>query len=716
MTSSPPRVSPPATPPPAARTVRRAWRGVLAAVAALCVLGPAGAGLWDRLDEGGFAVTGSPSERVEERAAALGAGTPDLVLRVEAGEGGVDAPRTAAAARALTDRLRREPGVRGVAGYWDSGHPGLRSRDGTAAVVTADLAGSESDRARSAADLAPRYARTAPPLRVSATGSAWTRAQATAYSRADLIRAELIAGPVVLALLAFAFRSLLAALLPTAVALLASVAALAGLHGLSYLTPVSTFAVNLVAALGFGLAVDYGLFLLNRYQEERAHGAAHDEAVRTMLRTAGRAVGASAATVTAALCVLLVFPVPFLRSMALAGALVTVLAAVSARLLVPVLLTVRTGGAAPRTRPPGDSPRWRRLAVAVTRRPVLAGGLCSLVLAALMLPGAHARFGLIDERVLPRSAEAHAVADRLRADFGFHPDRQLRVVLPDVRDGVALDDYARRLSALPGASRVDTALGGYEDGRPTWRPRATAPPLRGTVAVVTGRGDPQGAEAAALLADVRRLPAPGAAAVTGPALRFEEITSALRDHLPPAGGLLCGVTLVMLIGCTRSLLIPVKALAMAFLSLTAGCGALVLVFQDGWSPTAHFATVAALDSTIPLLMFCVAFGLCVDYEIFLISRIREEYLRTGDNTRAVITGIARTGRVFTLAACAVAVAMAALATSRVSLLQQLGVGLAVAVLVDATLVRGVLVPAFLRLTGRANWWPSGPAVPPAPDA
>ena len=717
---------------------------VLVLTALLCVLcAGVAAGLGDRLAAGGYAATGTRAERDEAAAAPYGADRAELALLVRpsaAGPGPARAATAPAAARdgeRLARRLAAEQGVDSVQSYWSGRDPALLAEDGRSALILARLHGDDNDSAHTAERLVPRYTGQQGAVTVRATGPAWITADASRQARHDLLRAELIAGPLTFVLLALAFRSVVAAALPVLLGGISVVGAAALLRPLTGITDVSVFAVNLIGALGFGLAVDYALFLVSRFREETARGLPPPLAVQRSLRTAGRTVAVSASIVTAALAALLLFPFPFLRSMAYAGMHVVSQSAVAALTVLPaclVLLGDRVGRLdplarlrwAPRPTVGGDSPLWRRTAEAVTRRPVRYGLGCALLLAAMVVPFGHVQLGLPDAKILPATSQAHSAADAVQRDFAASPDGTLTVTLPETtaargtatrEDLTAVDGYARRLSALPDASGVRAATGTYRDGRrvdsgpgPGADSRAAAGRSgRGTVLAVTTRADPQSAEAAELVRHVRDTAAPGPAHVAGRAAEVADSRDALTARLPWAAGLAAAGTALLVFLFTRSVLVPLKVVAVGALSLTAAFGAVVHIFQDGnlYALVGDFTASGRLDMTIPILLFCVAFGLAVDYELFLVSRIQEAYRETGDNTYAVVHGIARTGRLFTAAALAVAVAMGALATSRVLMLKELGVGLALAVLVDATLVRGLLVPAVMRLTGRANWWCPG---------
>ncbi|MGA4851630.1 MMPL family transporter [Streptomyces sp. G5(2025)] len=547
-------------------------------------------------------------------------------------------------------------------------------------------------------------------------------AQATELSERELLRAELIGVPLAALLLLFFFASLTAALLPVVVGALAVAGTFAVLRLLTAVMPVSTFACNITTALGFGLAVDYGLFVVTRYREELAARGDPAEAIDRTMRTVGRTVLYSAVTVIVCLSTLLLFPLGFLRSLAVAGISVVALAAAATLLVLPSLLAVvgtridRGDVFAPLRRKGrgGTVAPWRRLVVIATARPVLAGGCAALVLAAFALPFAHVRFGVADERVLPARAESHATAARIEREFDLPWNRALAVLLPraDVVDRQeAVDAYARRLSALPGVEKVSGGLGVHRDGRLTAGPgmESLLHVSKGaTWLSVIGSGPP--ADDERLVRELRALPSPGPHLVAGRPARVLDTKDAVLRTLPLAAAVVVGSVLVVLFLFTGSVLIPLKAVAMGALSLGASFGAMVHVFQDGHLRrlVGDFTVTGELETSMPVLVFGAAFALSVDYELFLIARIQEEYRSTGDHRAAVVEGIARSGRVITAAAVVFAAALIPLVSSGVSLLKLFGCGLALAVLMDATVVRGVLVPAFMTLTGAANWWAPRP--------
>lgn len=707
---------------PAAGRLGRARPWLVPAAAALLtlLLAAVGAGTSGRLANGGYFASGTESARADRLLAdRFGAGAPDLVLLVRA-EGGVDSERAREEGLRLTRRLADSAGVASVRSYWTGEDAQLRAEDGTAALVTADLAGADRDAARTAETLVPRLAGDHDALTVSATGTAWVSVEAKRYSGADLVRAELVAAPLTLLLLVLALRSLVAALVPLLIGAVSVVGTIAVLRLLTYAMPVSVFAMNLTSALGFGLAVDYGLFLVTRYREELRDGRAVEAAVRRTARHAGRTVLVSACAVALSMSALLVLPLSFLRSMACAGMAVALFSAAAATLLVPPVLALlgtridrwdplralRRGRAAGPPRP--DSPFWRRVARTVTRRPLWFGLACAAVLLLMASPFAHVRFGLSDDRVLPAGSEAHRTADAIRAGFAAPADRALAIVLPDVdpvRDAAALREYERDVSDQRSVRSVGWARSGAGAGS-----GKAAGSGKGAVLLVAGAREPYTRAAQDLVRTLRALPGPpGEHLVTGRAALLADTKDAVRARLPLAAGIAAVTTWLMLFVLTGSVVLPLKALLIGALSLGTSFGALVFGFQDDHLRplVGDFTSTGTVEMTMPLLLFAIAFGLAIDYEIFLLSRVREHYLLTGDNRGAVVEGVARTGRLVTTGALAVAVVTGALVTSGVTQLKLLGTGLATAVLVDAVLVRGVLVPAYLTVAGRLNWWAPG---------
>ncbi|MFD6184552.1 MMPL family transporter [Streptomyces goshikiensis] len=690
-------------------------------VTALAVF--AGGGVADRMGSGGWE---DPDARSTYATKALErefpSSQPNLLLLVDAGAGaGVDDPAVAAEAERLTGLLAAEPGVTGVGSYWRTPLPALRSEDGRQALIAARVLGDEKTATRVLERIAPRYQGERGPLRVSLGGPVAVQREVTATIQEDLLRAELIALPVTLVLLILVFGSAVAALLPLGVGIVAILGTNAVLRGLTEFTEVSVFAQNLTTALGLGLAIDYALFIVRRFREELAAGRDPVAAVGATLRTAGRTVLFSALTVAVALSAMLLFPMYFLRSFAYAGVAVVLLAAAAALILLPaalVLLGERvnsldlrhlwrrrrgaavagTGAAASGGDKAGDGEGrgWARMTALVMRRAPVFALVTTAGLLLLGVPFLGIKFGTVDDRQLPKTAASHVVQQQIRDGFPGSPGGGLIVLTEGAAGAGDLDAYRERVAGLDGVARVDGPVSSGLGARYAY------------FSVVT-EGEAVGQRAQDLVGEVREVQAPFETSVAGQAAVLVDAQKAIAEKLPAALALVVLATLLLVFLLTGSVLIPLQAVMLNALSLTAMFGAVVWVFQEGHlSGFLSFTSSGDIETTLPVLMFCIAFGLSMDYGVFLISRIKEEYDRTGDHEEAVRTGLARTGGLITAAAVILAVVMVAIGTARVTNTKMLGLGIALAVLMDAMVVRSLLVPAVMKLTGRATWWAPGP--------
>ena len=518
----------------------------------------------------------------------------------------------------------------------------------------------------------------------------------------DLAHAELLAFPLLFLLTLLVFRGAIAALLPLFVGLLTIMSTFLGLRIVNEATPLSIFALNLAIGLGLGLSIDYSLFVLSRYREEMAQlGPGRDALVRT-LRTAGRTVAFSSLTVAAALLALLVFPQRFLYSMAISGAITAIGAGIISLTALPALLMVlgeRVNALAPE--------RWRhqevitergfwyRLSHLVMRRPVAIAVTTAAILLAAGIPFTRIQFTGVDASVLPRSFESRQVDDALRTDFAPGRTSPLHVALTAPRSAAAaVRAYAAQLAKRKTVASVDPPR--PVDAR-TWLIEVVP-----DVPALNRR-------ALDLVRAVRAGPAPGTVKVAGESARFVDQRDGLADRLPIAIAFLAITTLVILFVMTGSVVLPLKALVMNLLGLSAAFGILVLIFQDGrLEGLLDYTSQGALEITQPLVLLAIAFGLSTDYGVFLLTRIKEARDHGATNEEAVAVGIQRTGRIVTAAALLLVVAIGAFATSQIVFIKQLGVGTAVAVLIDATIVRALLVPALMKLLGERNWWAPGP--------
>jgi uncharacterized membrane protein YdfJ with MMPL/SSD domain len=598
--------------------------------------------------------------------AATGAqASPSLVALVRAGEGRVERVR-----RALQD-----PGVASV-------RVGDRSRDGRLTYLLATFKqepGGARERIERRLEGLPY---------VTLGGGAIVAPAVVDQVGKDILRAELIAFPLLFALTLLVFRSAVSALLPLAVGattILLSFLAIRLIH--HHVNPMSVYALNLINGLGLGLAIDYSLFMVSRFREELAGGASREQAVRTTLRTAGHVVAFSALTVAAALAALIVFRQRFLYSMGVGGALCALIAAGVSLTLLPALLgilgeRVNAGGprrwkeAIAREARAERSGFWYRHSRRVMRRPVGFATAAAVVLILLGLPALDIRFTGIDAAVLPSQQPARIVDDTLKREFPPSATSPVYIATGDA-PAEQVREYAAR---LPAPARVSPG-----------RIDLVAP------------GPPLSEEAKQFVRDVRAVEGPFP--VGGQTAAFLDQQASLASHLPPAAAILTTTTLVILFVMTRSVVLPVKALIMNLLTLSAAFGLMVLVFQDGnleW--LFAFDSQGAIESSQPVLLFAVAFGLSTDYGVFLLGRIKELHDQGLSNEEAVALGLQRTGRIVTLAAALMVVAVGCLVTASIIFIKQLGFGVAIAVLIDATIVRALLVPALMRLLGDWNWW------------
>ncbi|MEU7599804.1 MMPL family transporter [Streptomyces sp. NPDC041003] len=700
---------------------RRPRLVLFAALVFLVVSGVFGAGATGRLKTQGYDDPRSESSRTAHLAAEGPGASPNLVVVARARGGSVDDPAARSEGAALTGRLAARPHLSAVTSYWTGGAAELRSRDGDAAMVVAHVDGEGEQLGARVRELkreltAPDSAGTALTLHVG--GTALVDAELQDLSESDLKRAEAVVLPGTLILLVLVFGSVVAAALPLLIGVLAIAGTLLVLSVLGSVTDVSVFALNLTTALGLGLGIDYGLLIVSRFREELAEGYRPRNAAIRTVRTAGHTIVFSAATVSAALATLLVFPPYFLRSFAYAGIAVVVIAAVSALTVLPALLALLgtrvNAWAVPwrrRVRTGSRSRLWEGLARIVVRRPLVAALPVIGLLLLLAAPFAHAAFATPDDRALPVSASSRQTGDLVRGSFDMKGSSALTVVVTGTASPSAREDYARRLSALPQVAQVMGAEGSFRSGE-----KAAVSGSAGSAAGSAGEGparlsvvplaDPQSHAAQQLVRDIRSAPAPagGEVLVGGPSAVLVDAKATVGDRIPLALALITLTTFALLFAFTRSLLLPVKAIALNALGLAAVLGAMVWIFQSGHLHHLLGFTPGPLSTTMPVLLFCIVFGLSVDYEVFVLARIKEAHDAGQDNSASIVSGIARTGGIVTTAGALLAFTLLSFGTSQVSLLQFFGIGAGLGVLLDATLIRGVLVPALMRLAGGLNWW------------
>ena len=686
---------------------RRPWRVIAVATAFLALAVVVGLPLSGELRPGGFQDPGAEFVEVDERLEqATGASSePSVIALVEPGVPIQSAEGQAAVAE-VAATLGEEEAVGAVVTAFNGGGPGFVSEDGTKSYVVASF-GPVSDAAAEEAALDIEAAFEDEPT-VTLGGVQVTFEQAGSTIESDLQMAEVLAFPLIFLLSLWVFRGVVAALLPLMVGLFTILGAFLAIGTINQLTTVSLFALNLIIGLGLGLSIDYSLLIINRYREELAANGPGRTALLRTYQTAGRSVLFSAITVGAGLAGLMIFPQNFLWSMGMGGVVVAVIAAVAALLLLPAVLAVlgnRVNSLSPRSWR-RDNARadelltsgfWYRLSRAVMRRPGLIAGVTAALLIVVALPALRVNPATPDADILPASASARQVSDTLAAEFPDETSDAI-IVAVDAPAGpgsqAELNAYAAELGQLDGAAAV--APPRYL-GDELWR------------IDVLPAGERLDAQTKDLVVAIRASDAPFPVLVGGQTAQFVDQRDSLAAHLPIAVLVIAGVTIVALFMMTGSVLLPIKAVVMNLLTLGATLGLLVLIFQDGRFETLlGYQSSGAIDLTQPILLGAIVFGLSTDYAVFLLSRIKEARDAGADDDEAVAIGLQRTGRIVTAAALLFAVAIGAFATSEITLIKELGVGTALAVLIDATIIRALLVPSLMALAGRWNWWAPGP--------
>ncbi|MGC2654611.1 MAG: MMPL family transporter [Mycobacterium sp.] len=655
--------------------------------------------------------------------------------------------RSAQARQAATDiveQLEGSPMVFNVSSAWTgpSSEPstaaaGLISKDGKSGLIVANLKGGENNAQKYAKTLAAQVVHDRDGVTVRAGGVAMAYDQINQQNERDLLLMESLTIPLSFLVLVWVFGGLLAAALPLLLGGLAIVGSMSVLRLIAFTTDVSTYSLNLSTALGLALAIDYTLLIISRYRDELADGADPDQALVRTMATAGRTVLFSATTVALSMAVMMLFPMYFLKSFAYAGIATVGFVAVAAILVTPAAiallgprldsLDVRRLARRVLRRPdpvrkPVEQLFWYRSTKFVIRRAMPIGLAVVALLLLLGVPFLGVKWGMPDDRVLPRSASSHQIGDELRNNFADDSATAVPVVIPDAGglDPADLGRYAADLSRVSDVSTVTAPTGTYKAGSRIGPPAAATGLADGSAFLTVSTTAPLFSQASNTQLDrLHDVPGPAGRSVqmAGSAQINQDSVEGITKQLPLVLGLIAAIAFALLFLLTGSIVLPLKALVLNVLSLTAAFGALVWIFQDGHLSALGTTPSGTLVANIPVLLFCIAFGLSMDYEVFLVSRIREYWLqsqtaeRTSDgaaaraaNDQSVALGLARTGRVITAAALVMSISFAALTAAQVSFMRMFGLGLTLAVLADATLVRMVLVPAFMHVLGRWNWW------------
>jgi RND superfamily putative drug exporter len=685
------------------RFTYRRRRLVLALTGVFVVLGLAwGTGVFGSLANGGFdAPDTEAANAVKTIEQNIGRTGTDVVVLYRSPSGTVADP---AFRQSVEQHLSGLPSgdVTATTTYWNSRSPVFVSKDQHSTYAVLTLAGATpEERLDTFHRIADQVRAPAAGLDTKVGGEVAVFDEVNTQTEHDIVRAETISTPIVLVLLVLVFGGLVAASLPLFVGALAILGSFVLLRGLSAVTDVSIFSINIVTMIGLGLAIDYALFIVTRFREELARGNDVETALTATMATAGRTVAFSGVTVGVAISSLVLFPVMFLKSMAYGGVAAVAIAMIAALTALPALLAVLGHRVNKlrifKTRKVAEDRHggWYRLAHSVMRRPVRYVLVLVPVLLVLGIPFLGAQLGGVDHRSLPSGATSRTVTETLQRDFpgagGSDIYAAVRFDSPPGDPAAALAPYVARLQQVRDVENV--RIGGSANGVAS--------------VVVHTKYTGQELPARDVVHAVRAVPAPPGAEVQvgGETAAVIDLLDVLKERAPYMAGFIVVVTFVLLFVAFGSFVLPAKALLMNVLSLSAAFGAMVWIFQDGHlSGLLDFTPAGFLDATNPVLLFAVLFGLSMDYEVFLLSRIREEYDKTGDNTQAVALGLQRTGGIITSAALLLIIVVAAFSTSGIVFVKMIGVGLVIAIALDATIVRALLVPATMRLLGRANWW------------
>jgi uncharacterized membrane protein YdfJ with MMPL/SSD domain len=678
---------------------RNRRRVLVVAVVGILVAGVFGLGVAKRLSPYGDTDPATQSVQATDRyQAATGLQLdPGVIALVTTGD--VHGRRAERRVRQVEAQLRSSRDIAAVSSFYDGHDPAMVSRDGRSTYVVAyfkpksDLQ-IQNDAKRLESAFAGQHD-------VQLGGNAVASAQVNTQVGNDLARAELFAFPFIFLLSLLFFRSLVASLLPPLLGVLAILGTFFALRIVSSVTPLSVFALNIVTGLGLGLAIDYSLLMVSRYREEAAVHGFGVEALRRTLATSGRTIAFSSLTVAAAVASLTVFPQNFLFSMGLAGAIVALVAATLALVVLPAMLALlgprvnalapkRLQRAADRDARPAESGFWYRLSRAVIARPGRIALLSAAALIALGVPFASIKFLPANASELPTSTSAYRVDAALRTEFPPGRTVPLEVVVGARAGSHQVNALAGRIRALPDVSAV--------------APARSAGSRLSLIAVAPSTPT-YSAASQQLVHAVRGLRTPFYLGVAGDSAGFVDLEHSLGTHLPIVLALVIASTLIVLFLMTGSLVLGVKAVLMNALSLSAVFGILVLIFQHGnLQGLLSYRSTGALDATQPILLFAIGFGLATDYGVMLLSRIKEAHDSGIPNDQAVALGLERTGRIVTAAALLFSVAIGAFVTSKLVFIKELGLGAALAVLIDASVIRGLLVPSLMELLGKWNWW------------
>jgi RND superfamily putative drug exporter len=670
-------------------------------IIAILIAGGIGSLSFSRLDAGGYSDLNSESAKAANYITdTFKVQDPVAILVVDAGTRSVDDPAVVADAASLEREVAATKGIKRTLSYWSAGAaPSLRATDGKAAFlfIYADIENYDFDGYGAVGKIvAENFDGEYKSLEVYAGGGAVVTNAINSKIKTDLLLAEGIAIPLTFILLAFVFGALVASAMPLVVGVGAILGSFFFTYLLTLVTDVSVFALNLITGLGLGLGIDYALLIVNRFREEMHNGKSVEESAIITVGTAGKTVFYSGLAVMVTLSALLLFPLNFLKSFGYAGVIVTLFAIFGALIPLPALLAilgkrvdkgvVRKGGLTPK-----EDGRWAATARLVMARPIPVVIASLAILIVMALPIANIAFAQVDSRVLPESNRAAVSSAVLNDRFESFEGSPIEVILPDGAGREdSLNSFLTTAKTVDGITRVSELEYVGKDIR---------------VQVIPGTSS-RSQDAERLIKELRALEKPDGLLIGGAAADFTDSQGGIARTLPWALGWI-GITVFILIFVfTGSIILPIKAVILNGLSLVATLGVITWIFIEGnlkWL-VGDFTVTGTLDTGSVILVAVVVFGLSMDYELFLLSRIREEHLLGKSNVEAVATGLQRSARIITAAALLLAVVFAAFISSGVTSIKMLGFGVAFAVLLDATLVRALLVPALMRLFGERNWW------------
>ena len=676
----------------------RAWLLVAVAVAFTAIAGILGGPVSSKLHQGGFTNPHSQSEAATRTLVdATGTRTDRNVIALVRIDG-IDSSASRQEVATVASTIAADRDVKLTFTYYQTHDPALVSTDGRQTLVFGYFRDVNDDAVAAASTRLQQRFKSDPAVTLGGVGTTFAEVQANVQD--DLARAEMIAFPVLFLLMLFVFRGVVAALLPLMIAGITVLGTFLGLRLVNAEAPLSVFALNLATGLGLGLSIDYSLFMVSRFREELHAGTTVPDAVHVAVMTAGRTIFFSSLTVAAAMASLMLFPLNFLFSMGVGGVLVVAIASASALLVMPAVLRLlgpRVNAMAPRRwqRPEATNHGfWFNLSSVVMRRPVIVAAGSAALLLVLGLPFLSIRFNSVDATTLPSTASARTVDSAIKADFPALPAAPAVVVVrAGLGQAAAVSSFASRMARLPG---VQTVRQPAYQGDGAWRIDANL------------GNDQYSQPSMTALRDIRDLSADFPVQVGGLTAQFIDLQSGILQTLPLAVLLVTATTLVILFLMTGSLVLPIKSVLMNVLTLGATFGALVFVFQFGhFQQLLGFTSSGALEQTQPVFIFAIVFGLSTDYGVFLLARIKEARDLGHHNREAVGLGLQRTGRIVTAAAVLFCVALGSFATSNIVFIKELAVGTVVGVLVDATIVRALLVPSLMGVLGEWNWWAPG---------